>query len=160
MCILGYVVLRINILKVSILRHLKVSTFQSLKIPIVRSETNFCFGNGERLTSIGTAYIFFISIQISEETPELLSRTSPDIRDVLIAFFGGLALIIAKTKKENISSAIFGVAIATALMPPLCTVGYYLAEGELLKAWGAILLFLINTLYIICLLYTSDAADE
>ena len=99
--------------------------------------------------SIGTAYIFFISIPISEETPELLSRTSPDIRDVLIAFFGGLALIIAKTKKENISSAIFGVAIATALMPPLCTVGYYLAEGELLKARGAILLFLINTLYII-----------
>jgi len=105
--------------------------------------------------SIGTAYIFFISIPISEETPELLSRTSPDIRDVLIAFFGGLALIIAKTKKENISSAIFGVAIATALMPPLCTVGYYLAEGELLKARGAILLFLINTLYIIVATYLT-----
>ena len=107
------------------------------------------------LLSIGTAYIFFISIPISEETPELLSRTSPDIRDVLIAFFGGLALIIAKTKKENISSAIFGVAIATALMPPLCTVGYYLAEGELLKARGAILLFLINTLYIIVATYLT-----
>ena len=107
------------------------------------------------LLSIGTAYIFFISIPISEETPELLSRTSPDIRDVLIAFFGGLALIIAKTKKENISSAIFGVAIATALMPPLCTVGYYLAEGELLKARGAIILFLINTLYIIIATYLT-----
>ncbi len=105
--------------------------------------------------SVGTAYIFFILIPISEETPELLSRTSPDIRDVLIAFFGGLALIIAKTKKENISSAIFGVAIATALMPPLCTVGYYLAEGELLKARGAILLFLINTLYIIVATYLT-----
>ena len=105
--------------------------------------------------SIGTAYIFFNLIPISEETPELLSRTSPDVRDVLIAFFGGLALIIAKTKKENISSAIFGVAIATALMPPLCTVGYYLAEGDLSKAQGAILLFLINTLYIIVATYLT-----
>ena len=105
------------------------------------------------LLSIGTAYIFFISIPISEETSELLSRTSPDIRDVLIAFFGGLALIIAKTKKENISSAIFGVAIATALMPPLCTVGFYLAQNNLDNALGAFFLFSINTLYIIFAAY-------
>jgi len=103
--------------------------------------------------SIATACIFFALIPIRDETPELLSRTSPDIRDVLIAFCGGLALIIAKTKKENISSAIFGVAIATALMPPLCTVGYYLAENNLANAWGATLLFLINTLYIIVATY-------
>ena len=105
------------------------------------------------LLSITTAYIFFALIQISDETSELLSRTSPDIRDVLIAFCGGVALIIAKTKKENISSAIFGVAIATALMPPLCTVGYYLAENNLTNAGGAFLLFLINTLYIIVATY-------
>ena len=105
------------------------------------------------LLSIGTAYIFFISIPISEETPELLSRTSPDIRDVLIAFFGGLALIIAKTKKENISSAIFGVAIATALMPPLCTVGFGLAEKNMDYAGGAIFLFVINSIYIIIATY-------
>ena len=105
------------------------------------------------LLSIATAYIFFILIPIDDETSELLSRTSPDFRDVLIAFFGGLALIIAKTKKENISSAIFGVAIATALMPPLCTVGYYLAENNLTNAAGAFLLFLINTLYIIVATY-------
>ena len=105
------------------------------------------------LLSITTAYIFFALIQISDETSELLSRTSPDIRDVLIAFCGGVALIIAKTKKENISSAIFGVAIATALMPPLCTVGYYLAENNLTNATGAFLLFLINTLYIIFATY-------
>ena len=105
------------------------------------------------LLSITTAYIFFALIQISDETSELLSRTSPDIRDVLIAFCGGVALIIAKTKKENISSAIFGVAIATALMPPLCTVGYYLAENNLTNATGAFLLFLINTLYIIVATY-------
>ena len=105
------------------------------------------------LLSITTAYIFFTLIPINDETSELLSRTSPDFRDVLIAFFGGLALIIAKTKKENISSAIFGVAIATALMPPLCTVGYYLAENNLTNAAGALLLFLINTLYIIVATY-------
>ena len=105
------------------------------------------------LLSITTAYIFFVLIPIDDETSELLSRTSPDFRDVLIAFFGGLALIIAKTKKENISSAIFGVAIATALMPPLCTVGYYLAENNLPNASGAFLLFLINTLYIIVATY-------
>ena len=105
------------------------------------------------LLSITTAYVFFALIQISDETSELLSRTSPDIRDVLIAFCGGVALIIAKTKKENISSAIFGVAIATALMPPLCTVGYYLAENNLTNATGAFLLFLINTLYIIVATY-------
>ena len=105
--------------------------------------------------SIGAAYVFFLVIPIKEESSELLARTNPDVRDVLIAFFGGLALIIAKTKKENISSAIFGVAIATALMPPLCTVGYYLAEGDLSKAQGAILLFLINTLYIIVATYLT-----
>ena len=105
------------------------------------------------LLSITTAYIFFTLIPINDETSELLSRTSPDFRDVLIAFFGGLALIIAKTKKENISSAIFGVAIATALMPPLCTVGYYLAENNITNAAGALLLFLINTLYIIVATY-------
>ena len=105
------------------------------------------------LLSITTAYVFFALIQISDETSELLSRTSPDIRDVLIAFCGGVALIIAKTKKENISSAIFGVAIATALMPPLCTVGYYLAENNLTNATGAFFLFLINTLYIIVATY-------
>ena len=105
--------------------------------------------------SIGAAYIFFLVIPIKEESSELLARTNPDLRDVLIAFFGGLALIIAKTKKENISSAIFGVAIATALMPPLCTVGYYLAEGDMSKAQGAILLFLINTLYIIVATYLT-----
>ena len=80
--------------------------------------------------SVITAYVFFLVFPLREESSELLSRTNPDIRDVLIAFFGGLALIIAKTKKENISSAIFGVAIATALMPPLCTVGFGLAEKK------------------------------
>ena len=77
-----------------------------------------------------------------------MARVSPDIRDVLIAFFGGLALIIARTKKGTIASVIFGVAIATALMPPLCTVGYALAHSNIPYALGALYLFSINAIFI------------
>ena len=80
--------------------------------------------------SVLTAYLFFEIFPLREESSELLARTSPDIRDVLIAFFGGLALIIARTKKGTIASVIFGVAIATALMPPLCTAGFGLAISK------------------------------
>ena len=99
--------------------------------------------------SVFTAYLFFSFFPLREESSELLSRTKPDIRDVLIAFFGGLSLIIAKTKKGTISPVIFGVAIATALMPPLCTVGYGLAVGKIQFAIGAMYLFIINSLYIV-----------
>ncbi len=103
--------------------------------------------------SVATSYLFFLIFPEGEEISELLSRTKPDFRDVIIAFFGGIALIIAKTKKENISSAIFGVAIATALMPPLCTVGFGLAEKNMDYASGAIFLFVINSIYIIIATY-------
>ncbi len=103
--------------------------------------------------SVFTAFLFFSFFPLKEESSELLSRTQYDIRDVLIAFFGGLALIIARTKKGTISSVIFGVAIATALMPPLCTVGFGLATGNFDYSGGAMLLFLINTLYIILATY-------
>jgi uncharacterized hydrophobic protein (TIGR00271 family) len=89
-----------------------------------------------------------------EDTSELLGRTKPDIRDVLIAFFGGLALMVARTKKGTAASVIFGVAIATALMPPLCTAGFGLAkwaQGEsvgFIYALGAMFLFTINTIFI------------
>ena len=108
--------------------------------------------------SVLTAYLFFEFFPFKEDSSELLARTRPDIRDVLIAFFGGLALIIARTKKGTIASVIFGVAIATALMPPLCTVGYGLAKGAeagmtpgssgYKYALGAIYLFTINTIFI------------
>ncbi len=98
--------------------------------------------------SLLTAFLFFWLFPLSEETSELLGRTKPDIRDVLIAFFGGLALIIARTKKGTIASVIFGVAIATALMPPLCTAGYGLAEGNWSFFRGAMYLFTINTIFI------------
>jgi uncharacterized hydrophobic protein (TIGR00271 family) len=99
--------------------------------------------------SLLTAFLFFRFFPLgTAETSELLGRTQPDIRDVLIAFFGGLALIIARTKKGTIASVIFGVAIATALMPPLCTAGYALANGNWLFFGGAMNLFTINTIFI------------
>ncbi|CAM1351249.1 MULTISPECIES: DUF389 domain-containing protein [Tenacibaculum] len=98
--------------------------------------------------SLLTAFLFFFIFPLREETSELLGRVRPDIRDVLIAFFGGLALIIARTKKGTIASVIFGVAIATALMPPLCTAGYGLAIGNFDYFLGAMYLFTINTIFI------------
>jgi uncharacterized hydrophobic protein (TIGR00271 family) len=98
--------------------------------------------------SVITAYLFFVFFPLRDESSELLARTAPDIRDVLIAFFGGLALVIARAKKGTMASVIFGVAIATALMPPLCTVGFGLAIGNLSYAGGAMYLFIINTIFI------------
>ncbi|MFD1615394.1 DUF389 domain-containing protein [Gelatiniphilus marinus] len=98
--------------------------------------------------SLITAFLFFRFFPLSEDTSELLGRVQPDIRDVLIAFFGGLALIIARTKRGTIASVIFGVAIATALMPPLCTAGYGLAKGNWEYFLGAMYLFTINTIFI------------
>lgn len=98
--------------------------------------------------SVITAYLFFVLFPLRDESSELLARTAPDIRDVLIAFFGGLALVIARAKKGTIASVIYGVAIATALMPPLCTVGFGLAIGNLGYAAGALYLFIINTIFI------------
>ena len=100
------------------------------------------------ILSILTAFLFFEFFPLRVESSELLARTAPDIRDVLIAFFGGLALVIARAKKGTIASVIFGVAIATALMPPLCTVGFGLAIGNFKYAFGALYLFTINTIFI------------
>ncbi len=98
--------------------------------------------------SLFASFMFFYFFPLSEDTSELLGRVKPDIRDVLIAFFGGLALMVARTKKGTIASVIFGVAIATALMPPLCTAGYGLAVGNLWYFLGALYLFTINTIFI------------
>ncbi|SDR74431.1 uncharacterized hydrophobic domain-containing protein [Polaribacter sp. KT25b] len=98
--------------------------------------------------SLLASFLFFYFFPLSEDNSELLGRVSPDVRDVLIAFFGGLALMVARTKKGTIASVIFGVAIATALMPPLCTAGYGLAKGNLTYFTGAMYLFTINTIFI------------
>ena len=91
--------------------------------------------------------LYFMISPVNEQHSELLARTSPTIYDVLIGFFGGGAGIIAlgSTNKGNV---IPGVAIATALMPPLCTAGYGLATWQLNYFFGATYLFLINSIYI------------
>jgi uncharacterized hydrophobic protein (TIGR00271 family) len=98
--------------------------------------------------SLFASFLFFYFFPLSQDNSELLGRVSPDIRDVLIAFFGGLALMVARTKKGTVASVIFGVAIATALMPPLCTAGYGLAIGNFPYFIGAMYLFMINTIFI------------
>ncbi len=97
--------------------------------------------------SILTSTIYFAVTPISSAQSELLARTEPTVWDVLIALFGGLAGIVAGSRKEK-SNAIPGVAIATALMPPLCTAGYGLATGNLLYFVGAFYLFFINSVFI------------
>ena len=100
------------------------------------------------ILSILTSFIYFWIFDINADTSELFARTRPDIREILIAFFGGLALIIARTKKGTIATVIYGVAIATALIPPLCTAGYGIAVGDLDYFLGAMYLFIINTIFI------------
>lgn len=91
--------------------------------------------------------IYFFLSPFKETQSELLSRTSPNIYDILIAFFGGLVGVIAITRVEK-GNPIPGVAIATALMPPLCTAGYGLAIGNFNYFFGAIYLYTINCVFI------------
>ncbi len=95
---------------------------------------------------IVSAIYFYIS-PFKETQPELLSRTSPNIYDILIAFAGGIVGAIAITRVEK-GNPIPGVAIATALMPPLCTAGYGLAIGSMRFFFGAIYLYSINCVFI------------
>lgn len=99
------------------------------------------------IISILTSTIYFLITPLAEAQSELLSRTQPSLWDVLIAFCGGLAGIIASSRKEK-SNAIPGVAIATALMPPLCTAGYALANANWAFFFGALFLFFINCVFI------------
>lgn len=91
--------------------------------------------------------LYFLISPVNEGHSELLARTSPTIYDVLIGFFGGAAGIIGLGSK-NKGNVIPGVAIATALMPPLCTAGYGIATWQLNYFFGASYLFLINSIYI------------
>jgi uncharacterized hydrophobic protein (TIGR00271 family) len=91
--------------------------------------------------------IYFYLSPFKETQPELLSRTAPNIYDILIAFSGGLVGAIAITRVEK-GNPIPGVAIATALMPPLCTAGYGIAIGSIKFFFGAIYLYSINCVFI------------
>ena len=98
-------------------------------------------------TSLAASITYFSISPISTAHSELLARTSPTIYDVIIALFGGMAGIIAISSKQK-GNVIPGVAIATALMPPLCTAGYGLATAQFDFFFGAIYLFTINTVFI------------
>ncbi|QQT26172.1 DUF389 domain-containing protein [Sphingobacterium spiritivorum] len=99
------------------------------------------------LVSLSVSFIYFLLSPFKDAQSELLARTSPNIYDVLIAFFGGLVGVIAITRVEK-GNPIPGVAIATALMPPLCTAGYGLAIGNLSYFAGALYLYSINCFFI------------
>lgn len=111
-----------------------------------RSLTNFGVMVG---LSLLASFLFFLIPIFRNETPELLARTSPDVRDVFIAIAGGLALILAISRRTKQTNTIAGVAIATALMPPLCTAGYGLAVWNLSYFGGAMFLFTINSIFIV-----------
>ncbi len=109
-----------------------------------RALTNYLI---KTVISVVTATIYFTISPITEAQSELLARTSPTLYDVLIALFGGAAGILAiSTKSKN--NVIPGVAIATALMPPLCTAGYGFAMGNTSYFFGAFYLYFINTVFI------------
>jgi uncharacterized hydrophobic protein (TIGR00271 family) len=105
---------------------------------------NYLFAAAVGLT---TSTLYFLLSPIDDAHSEILARTSPNIYDVLIALFGGLAGILATSSKQK-GNVIPGVAIATALMPPLCTAGYGLATWNAHFFFGAFYLFLINTVFI------------
>ena len=100
------------------------------------------------VVSLVTSAIFFTLPLISSTQSELLARTQPTTYDILIALFGGLAGMVAQTRKDRTGTVIPGVAIATALMPPLCTVGYGLATFQFKFMLGALYLFTINSIFI------------
>lgn len=104
--------------------------------------------------SLLASFIYFLITPLSLTNPtELLARTNPTIYDVLIALFGGFAGIFEQCRKDK-GTVFSGVAIATALMPPLCTAGFGLASGNLHYFVGAIYLFIINCLFIMLATYT------
>ncbi|WP_273373222.1 TIGR00341 family protein [Alistipes megaguti] len=100
------------------------------------------------IVAIVTSTVYFLISPLSSNSSELLARTTPTTYDVLIALFGGLAGIVAQTRQDRTSTVIPGVAIATALIPPLCTAGFGLASGQFRFFFGAFYLFFINSVFI------------
>lgn len=105
---------------------------------------NFLFATG---ASLLTSTIYFLVTPLNDAHAELLARTSPNFYDVLIALFGGMAGAVSMTSR-NKGNVLAGVAIATALMPPLCTVGYGIATGQPKFMLGALYLYMINAVFI------------
>ena len=107
------------------------------------------------LVSVLSSTLYFLLTPLKMANPtELLARTSPTIYDVFIALFGGIAGTLELSRKER-GTILSGVAIATALMPPLCTAGFGLAGGNMHYFFGALYLFLINTVFILIAAYLT-----
>lgn len=103
--------------------------------------------------SLMASFLYFLMTPLKLANPtELLSRTNPTIYDVIIALFGGAAGLLEISRKEK-GTVLSGVAIATALMPPLCTAGYGLASGHISYFFGALMLFIINGVFVIIATY-------
>lgn len=100
------------------------------------------------LISLLASTTYFLLTPLSDAQSELLARTKPTVFDVLIALFGGLAGIVVTSRKQEKVTVVSGVAIATALMPPLCTAGYGLGTGQWIYFFGAFYLFFINSFFI------------
>src|SRR5665648_933685 len=114
-------------------------------LPLIRkASVNFALAAFIGLTA---STIYFLLSPIQDAHSEILLRTQPTVFDVLISLFGGFAGIIAISSKRK-GNVIAGVAISTALMPPLCVAGYGLATWQLSYFYGAMYLYLINSVFI------------
>jgi uncharacterized hydrophobic protein (TIGR00271 family) len=111
---------------------------------LILSLRNFSIAVG---ISLFTATLYFLLTPLGQPTLEMAARTKPTLLDVGVAIFGGVAGIVSNSRREK-TNAIPGVAIATALMPPLCTAGYGLASGDIAYFLGAFYLFFINAVFI------------
>lgn len=109
---------------------------------------NFYGVSMQVLVSLMVSTLYFALSPLKEPSAELLARTAPGFFDVIVAIAGGFAGIIGNTRKDKANNVIPGVAIATALMPPLCTCGYSLAHGQWKMLAGAAYLFAVNCYFI------------
>lgn len=114
----------------------KVSLFKSIRNLVLATSV-----------SLLASYLYFVITPLGKMTPSMLARTSPNSLDTIIAFAGGIAGIVAGSRRDQ-TTAIPGVAIATALMPPICTAGFGLASGRLNVFFGAFYLFFLNAIFI------------
>lgn len=128
---------------------LGLSVAMNDKENLIKSVKNFSIAV---VVALVTSVIYFAITPFGMENSEILARTQPDLRDVFVGFFGGIAGIVAGSRKD-VSSAIPGVAIATALLPPLCVAGYGLANFDFAIFGGAFYLFLMNTFFIMIATY-------
>lgn len=110
----------------------------------IRSVRNLAYGT---FFSLGTSFLYFSVTPLGEITTEILARTKPTLLDIGVAFFGGIAGIVSGSRKQ-VTNAIPGVAIATALMPPICAAGFGLASKKWDVFGGAFYLFCINAIFI------------